>query len=199
LLEAKDVVNFEDLKDKKHDLKIIASDVTDRSIVVFDRARYPSLKIAQAVRMSIGIPFFFHAYRFGDSLVVDGGLLSNYPLWVFVNSKEPTLGFKLVSKSGGAPPTAPSSFPQYLTSLVSTMLEAHDKEDEKTIDWARTIHIPTYDVVATDFGLSHDKKKQLFDSGYSAASEYIRANGGRVIPRGLTQAQTITRGCPSFS
>lgn len=170
LFKQKGVVKMEDLK--KHDLKIIAADVRTKSILVFDRKSYPSLEIAEAIRMSLSIPLFFEAYRHGQSIVVDGGLLTNYPLWVFADRKEPTIGFKLISK-GTAIPEAPRSFPHFLVSLVSTMLEAHDKEDEKTLDWAYTIHIPTYDIATTDFSLSREKKELLYQAGYIAASEYI--------------------------
>lgn len=173
LFKQKGVVKMEDLK--KHDLKIIASDVRTKSILVFDRKGYPSLEIAEAIRMSLSIPLFFEAYRHGQSIVVDGGLLTNYPLWVFADRKEPTIGFKLISKNT-AVPEAPRSFPHFLISLVSTMLEAHDKEDEKTLDWAYTIHIPTYDIATTDFSLSREKKELLHQAGYIAASEYILKN-----------------------
>lgn len=190
LLRDKGVETFEDLRD--YDLKIIASDIRHKRILLLDREHHPTLEIAEAVRMSIGIPFFFEAFRFGQSLVVDGGLLSNYPLWVFETSKESTLGFKLVSKASRSVPRAPDSFPQYLASLVSTMLEAHDKEDERTSAWARTIHIPTFDVVTTDFGLKEERKELLYLSGYNAASDYIKANKGKLTPPAPTQTQAGT-------
>jgi NTE family protein len=175
LLQKKNIVHFEDLKTP--DLKIVASDIRHKKILVFDAEHHPSLEVAEAVRMSIGIPFFFEAYRFGQTLVVDGGLLSNYPLWVFAHSKEPTLGFKLVSKGSNPVPQSPNSFQQFLGSLVSTMLEARDKEDEKTIEWARTIHIPSHDVATTDFSLDENTKEMLYGSGFVAADEYLRARG----------------------
>lgn len=129
LLRQKNVVTFGDLR--QYDLKIIASDVQNKRELVFDKDHYRDLAIAEAVRMSIGIPLFFEAYRYGQSLVVDGGLLSNYPLWVFAHSAEPTLGFKLVSKSMHVPAKSPRSFPYFLMSLVSTMLDAHDRRTRR--------------------------------------------------------------------
>lgn len=170
LFEQKGAVKLEDIKN--YDLRIIASEVRTKNILVFDKKSYPQLEIAEAVRMSMSIPLFFEAYRHGQNIVVDGGLLTNYPLWVFADSKERTIGFKLVSKNT-AVPEAPSNFPDFLVSLVATMLEAHDKQDEKTIDYAWTIHIPTYDVATTDFSLSKEKKQLLHDAGYLAASQYI--------------------------
>lgn len=171
LLERKGVKTFSDIK--KCNLKVIASNLTNRQVLVFDNASL-DVEVAEAVRMSIGIPLYFQAYRYGNRLVVDGGILSNYPLWVFADAKEPTLGFKLVSRSSTAVPKPPSSLIDYLISIVGTMMEARDKEDERAIGSDKTIHIPTYDIPTTNFGLSDDQKQALYGWGYLAASEYIK-------------------------
>ena len=48
-----------------------------------------SFPVARALRMSCGIPFFFEPVRLkigsGDTIVVDGGVLSNFPMWIFDN------------------------------------------------------------------------------------------------------------------
>ena len=42
---------------------------------MFDNNTHSDLAVAEAVRMSIEIPFFFEAYNYGNRLVVDGGVL----------------------------------------------------------------------------------------------------------------------------
>lgn len=168
-LQEKGLVKFSDLGDRE--LKIVASNLTDRELVVFQKSSHPELEVAEAVRMSIGIPFFF--YPWGEKKFVDGGLLSNYPLSVFSGSPLPTVGFKLVSDERPRTPVAPTSLPGFVLSLISTVLEAHDKRDEKNLQSAATIHIPTGDVGTTDFALSPLTKKFLYDSGYVAASKFI--------------------------
>jgi len=61
------------------------------------------------------------------------------------------------------------------------MLDAHDKANEKTMEWARTIHIPTGDIATTDFGLDDKAKKFLYRSGFAAADEYMKANKEQLI------------------
>ncbi len=196
LLKKKGIVHFSDLRE--HDLKIIASDIRHRSLLVFDKEHHPSIEVAVAVRMSIGIPFFFEVYPFAESLVVDGGLLSNYPLWVFAHTKEPTLGFKLVSKGSNPVPRSPETFRQFLGSLVSTMLEARDKEDEKMIEWVRTIHIPTHDVATTDFGLDDRGKELLYSSGFIAADQYVRDREGHLAHPASIQVGNLIESMKRF-
>lgn len=58
-------------------LKVVATDLRDRKIVVLDRG-----DLAQAVRASIAIPLAFSPVRIGDQVLIDGGLSANIPIGV---------------------------------------------------------------------------------------------------------------------
>jgi NTE family protein len=176
LLQKKGVKQFKDLEGKK-DLVIIASDLTHQEILRFDKQSNPKMFVAEAVRMSISIPLFFRACQLGEALVVDGGILSNYPLWVFDSSPRRTIGFKLVSAAEEAVPIAPASFVGFLSAMLGTMMAAHDKEDARDQRRASTIHIPTRSIRATQFHLSEDEKTMLYNSGYVAATEFLESLG----------------------
>ena len=179
LLQRKGVTTFRDLR---VDLRIVASDLTNRDVLTFSADTHPTMKVAEAVRMSIGIPLFFEAYKFGEKLVVDGGILTNYPLWIFSHSSKPVIGLKLVSEQEETElPTAPASFAGYITAVLATMMEAHDKENERRSGWARTIHIPTGRVATTNFKLSDSDKHNLYNSGYVAATQFLEGRGQDIL------------------
>jgi NTE family protein len=89
--------------DKERDwhLKLIAVDVTRRDLLVLpdDLDRYlapgtsspidpDGFRIARAARMSMSIPYFFEPVELehrdgGPSAIIDGGTLSNFPVWLF--------------------------------------------------------------------------------------------------------------------
>lgn len=82
------------------DFSAVAADVTGREMLVLNHRTAPTLPTVWAVRMSMGAPFawpevIWHAewgtYR-GQDLTghraVDGGLLSNFPIQLFVSSDE---------------------------------------------------------------------------------------------------------------
>ena len=111
LLNRKGMRRFGDIKGGGRRLKITASDLTDRRLLVLpddlgEFAEAPDdFCIAPAVRMSVSIPIFFEPVRWKDRqgrehLIVDGGLLSNYPIWLLDDGKHmpycPTFGFKFV-------------------------------------------------------------------------------------------------------
>src|SRR5699024_5867784 len=108
-LKHKGIETFSDIRDGY--LKVVVSDLSLGRLVIIpdDLERIygidPSqFSVSTAVRMSAGFPYLFMPkYLLGKSgyrsVIVDGGLLSNFPLWVFNNGrtriKRPVLGIKL--------------------------------------------------------------------------------------------------------
>jgi len=205
LLEAKDVRTFGDLIRRedvelkyRYKLQVIASDVTDRRLLVLPRDA-PKLgiqdpddiEVALAVRMSI--PIFFEPVRFAnretgtEHLIVDGGMLSNFPVWLFDAEAPqwPTFGLKLVQKDPKASlaaelpqPVAPrggvSQVVGYLRSLVDTMMAAHDRLYIEEHDFEeRTIAIDSLGVGTTEFDLSGQRALVLYQSGRDAARKFL--------------------------
>ncbi len=202
LLEAKGVRRFGDLVRRedaeprfRHKLQVIASDLTERRLLVLPRdagllgVEPDDLDVALAVRMSMSIPVFFEPVRFEnpktgrEHLIVDGGMLSSFPVWLFDAPEplRPTFGLKLVEPDPRAPlaPEAPGVL-GYLRSLVDTMMEAHDRLYLEEHDFARTIPIETLGVRTTEFGLSAKKAARLHESGRLAAERFLDGEHVRV-------------------
>ena len=195
MLNKKGVRTFGDLRDGKDEqkLQVIASDVTRKELLILpedlkDYGRDPdSFSIAKAVRMSMSIPYFFEPvemdYLLSDgkqkkAYIVDGGMLSNFPVWLFdakgdQKPKWPTYGFKLVGPGESDP--SPTKWPhQYIFALVNTMMEAHDKAHIDASNFERTIPIPTLDVQTTQFDLGDAEKDLLLRSGQEAAIKFFK-------------------------
>ena len=188
-----------------HKLQVIVSDVTERRMVVLPRdykdlgwAHPDNVPVALAVRMSMSIPLFFepvphvNQYTSREHTIVDGGMLSNFPVWLFDappgrEAKRPTFGLKLIQKDTQAELVNPdfdlkSEFMKmlkrsetlgYFWSLVETMMEAHDRFyiDQERFD--KTIDIDTKGVGTTEFELSNERKTELYDSGREAAHGFL--------------------------
>lgn len=191
LLAARGVYTFADLvlpefKDDlryRYRLRVIASDISRGRMLVLpqDAADYgvdpDDLDVTTAVRMSMSIPFFYRPVRFGGSVMVDGGLLSNFPVWLFDTPgipAWPTFGFRLVEPGTDRPATIAGPI-SLLKALVSTMLEAHDARHVAEEHFIRTIPVPTLGVRTTDFDLSQTASRRLFESGYNAGRKFLDA------------------------
>ncbi len=144
------------------DLRIMASDVSLQDYVVYTRRTHPGEFIAGAVHASANIPLFFTPYLNGSRHLVDGGLLSNYPGFLFAQGSYPTIGFRLADISPAGPI---SDTLGYLKGLLLTMSEAHDKQRPVPKRFqSYVIDTPAY-LPATKFDLTPDDGKRLFQAG----------------------------------
>ena len=206
LLEAKGITRFgqlvdEDAEDRRrrHRLLVIASDVTHRRMLVLPEdadhlgVDPDELEIGYAVRMSMSIPIFFEPVLHKnpetgeEHLIVDGGMLSNFPVWLFDRQgrepRWPTFGLLLVEPDPKRPighrlageehDVEPGSAIDYVKSLALTMMAAHDRLYLEQATYARTIPIPTLGVGTTEFDIEPDRVRALYESGRSGASQFL--------------------------
>lgn len=127
--------------------------------------------------MSMSIPIFFEPVihtnpQTGEEhLIVDGGMLSNFPVWLFdCEGQEPrwptfglllvepdpkvAIGHRLAGQDFGA---KLGSLVDYAKSLAVTMMEAHDRLYVDKATYARTIPIPTLGVGTTEFEIPRER------------------------------------------
>lgn len=161
-----------------------------------DAAEYgrdPSrLRVVDAVRASTSIPFFYRPVRWKDanartSWLVDGGILSNFPVSVFdvpdgQVPRWPTFGIKLSARPEADHGVVnrirgPLSFTR---ALLDTLTGFHDRihvDDSHAI--ARTIFIDTESVRPTEFDLSDADRELLYRNGRQAASDFLDGTDSR--------------------
>jgi NTE family protein len=185
-LGRKGVSTFGDLPDGK--LKIIASDISSGRMLILpdDLPRYdisPSrFPIAAAVRMSTTLPYFFQPYRLKTKIrrkpfyILDGGLLSNYPIWLFDVEgipRWPTFGFRLLGKNTETPFHDIYGPFSMFRAMFQTMLKAHDQRHVDKHARKRTVFIPTGNVTTTQFDLNAEDRDLLFRSGQDTAQRFL--------------------------
>ena len=146
-----------------------------------------TMPVADAVRASASIPFFFQPWHLPvrkdladghDKLVLtDGGMLSNFPVELFDDDTEhPTIGVKLsahltLQQRGWNASDDPLSLGK---ALIATMCSAHDQlyVDRESV-CARTVFVDTSGISSTDFKLSPATKQGLYDKGAAKAVEFL--------------------------
>lgn len=187
-LALKSIHTFKDLKEGY--LKVVVSDLTLGRMVVIpdDMQRIYGIDpndfpVSKAVRMSAGFPYFFMPkYIAGKakekSLIVDGGLLSNFPLWVFEHTEKqntrPILGVKLSESLEQTKPRKIKNAFDMLHGLFSTMKQAHDSRYISKSHKDNIIFIPVEDIEATDFSISEQTKKELIRAGQYHAEQFLK-------------------------
>jgi NTE family protein len=184
-------------------LKLIAVDVTGGRLLVLPgdlqlyrdpRTGRPiepdDFSIARAARMSMSIPYFFDPVELQDvqgrtCLIVDGGTLSNFPVWLWdVDPKvtgrqpiRPTFGFTLKGGHGfGGPGVLAKFAPWQLRFAFEIFHTAESAWDERFVSHStrvRTLAVDADDVGTTEFDLSQAKQELLVANGREAAKAFL--------------------------
>ncbi len=180
---------------------LIGSNITTGNIEVFSHLDSPEMIISDAVRISMSIPFMFIPHKKyirnevkervldlnrENHFYVDGGLLNNYPIWIFdkkqingnvinnhINMK--TLGFSLNEPSLNE---IEEPINQNLIQFGKSVVDFYFKIEFNTIknnvkDKERTIFIDTKEINTLDFDLNKEKSDKLKNYGIQSISKYI--------------------------
>ena len=200
------------------DLSVVASDLTGKEILVLNHRTAPNLPTVWAVRMSMGCPFAWQeviwkeewgAYR-GRSLVghrvVDGGLLSNFPIGLFVSidenineimgegsQSENVIGL-LIDESlevpGVGEPPAPSfsaasvlnridlleAMMLRIHGLAETVLSAHDKAI-LTAHQDMICRLPAKGIGTMEFNMTPERLEAVKLAGEAAMESFLSRSG----------------------
>lgn len=162
-------------------LKIIVTDVEDEKLMVFDHRATPDVVVSEAVAASIAIPLFFKPAKIPShkaGLFVDGGLVSNLPVWVFSEEKLeferrapkfgpiPIIGFSLTEDGEKAAQKPEPSLPKYIGGLVRTAIFGSQAVSARFIEDLLVVEL------ATELGLvSFDAPWRDLCKAYSSAKD----------------------------
>jgi NTE family protein len=95
-------ISFKELKEKGYkELYVTGTCLNKQQLIIFSHETYPDMKIRDAVKISMSIPFYFEAAfidakgntfyhpkdKTGLDVVVDGGITGNFPIRMFDSTK----------------------------------------------------------------------------------------------------------------
>lgn len=184
---------------KDRQLKVVVSDLTRGEMAVLpDDAdtnatrpyrlaltpKQKAFKVSEAVRLSMSIPFFFEPGTLerpsGPSTIVDGGILSNFPLWIYDETTPgkppewPTFGFRLVDKSTESPRVIENATGLF-SAMLKTMMLASDRRylSQRHLGRVIDIDLTGLNLSATNFNITNDQKDALYTRGYQSAKKFF--------------------------
>lgn len=168
--------------EQRYKLVVIVSDVSRGRLVrlPWDYADYgldPGTQlVADAVRASMSIPFFYEPVNLRGRYLVDGGLLSNFPIDIFDSIADwPTFGIKLSARAEALTKMNPVTNPlDYSLAILSTTMNAHDSAHiDNPCTQKRTIFVDTLDIKATDFDITPEMQEKLYKNGRTYARRFL--------------------------
>lgn len=196
------------------DLSVVASDLTGKEMLVLNHRTAPDLPTVWAVRMSMSVPFAWQEviwkqewgpYRGRDLVghrVVDGGLLSNFPISLLVASdnnideimgegtqSDHVIGLlideALEVPGAGEPPDESSHAMDLLNrvdwmetvmrrihGLAETVLSAHDKAMLSTYK-DMICHLPAKGIGTMEFDMAPERMEAVKRAGEAAMEAFL--------------------------
>lgn len=164
---------------------IIAANLNTYEYTIFNHLNTPNIKVTDAIRMSISIPFIFTVTKYdiknckvgNGHIHVDGGLIENYPIHLFKNNLENVLGLKILTSKelNKGDKEEINSIEKYIYHVLSCFLSQRDRRIIMAEIYKKhTIYIDIKNITSSmNLGLSTVDKKRLIDIGYDAADTYF--------------------------
>lgn len=160
------------------DFQIMATNLNKYKYTKFNHINTPDLKVLDAIRMSISVPFVFTANTYENDLYVDGGIISNYPIDLFKDNLDNVLGFKLVNHGELESHVVDNNIDNidsYIYHVLSCYVLQKEKYTSRTKAFQNcTVYIHTENITNTiNFGLTVQEKHKLIEIGYRVTDEFF--------------------------
>lgn len=191
------------------DLSLVGSDTTMEMMLVLNHRTAPNLPVVWAVRMSMSIPLLwqevvwqkewgqYRGMEIEGHTIVDGGLLSNFPIELFISDLKTVIdvmgnktsqhvlgmlideslsvpGVQAIKEDIGKDKFGISQLVtvQRLTSLVNTVLGARDKSVIEAFE-NLVARMPAQGYGTTEFDMTDERRDTLIEAGRKAMEEYF--------------------------
>lgn len=193
------------------DLSLVAADTSGAQMLILNHRTAPDCPVVRAVRMSMSLPLLWEevvwqkdwgTYRGRDitgHTVVDGGLLSNFPIELFLSTQPQVtavmgekkvdqwnvLGFLIdetIEVPGAPPPVEEKESRTFdvgtlrtvtrLKNLLNTVTQAHDKSVIEAFE-SFVVRLPARTYGTIEFGMSAERREALIRAGQVTTASYF--------------------------
>lgn len=160
-------ISFNDLYHKTNiDLIITGVCINEKKCYYFSHQTFPNMSVIKALRISTSIPIYFTPVLFQNKLWVDGGVINNYPIDLFKNNLNKTLGIYLAEKMNFS---TIDNLENYFICIIHSLIKGlSDKSINGFENNTIIIKSNVYNVIDTNF--SHNKLNEFVDIGYKSIS-----------------------------
>lgn len=152
------------------DLYITGTCLNTRRPIYFNQSKYPDMSLMLAVRISISIPFYFIPIFYENRLYVDGGVMDNFPIQLFENELEHTLGIHLLDNR--IMNENVKNFEDYAYGIY--FANNNTRDSQKSIDYEPyCLNIPLNDIGVYSNSLSQSTRDEWESISYNLLNIYL--------------------------
>lgn len=198
-------ITFEQLhRRNKKTLVVTGTSVTKHKTHFFSHmnSEFKDMRIADALRISMSIPYYFTPVHYKGELMIDGGITANFPLTYFDDkgsSHEETLGFILFTPDEFDPEhrCCIDKFTEFSSEVVNTLLKQIERYETRGSENTRMVKVNTADVCPVDFCLSERQINYLSLQGYVTTIDFLESKGFIAV-QNKAEVQEMRDYCASY-
>ena len=151
-------------------LIITGTCVNDVEVKYFSVDTHPEMQVLKAIRISISIPFIFRPYLYDGKLWVDGGCMDNFPIQLFTDKLDDVIGIYIDDLY--EPINEFNEIQDYFLRIFKCVIRGlnYTKNDVFKKYFIHTISKCSH---STNWEITQEEKKNLFNEGYEQSKKYI--------------------------
>jgi NTE family protein len=182
---------FKELYDfNKIELVIVVTDLKHNTPIYLSYHTYPDMPICLAVRASMSIPYLFQPVNYENMMLVDGGVLDNYPIHVFdgnvpgdtyaehnLTSMNPhIIGCRLATldeEQSAENGNSINGLRDLTATLLNIVYNVQEKQHIRPGYWKRTVMVEIPNISAIEFNIDDDDKADLVRCGELSMNRFL--------------------------
>ena len=168
----------------KKRLILTGTNVSTQRPEYFSLETSPDMRVLDAVRISMGMPFLLTSIWLNENCYVDGSFSEDYPIqhclqdFTKRHPFSPTLFGVIGSCLNSNLSTSILDIRTFINNLLTASIKKNHSDDH-------TVHV-TVNLASVEFNATTEKLRRAFDDGYDACSSYLSSlnqRGKRLINR----------------
>lgn len=152
-------------------LHITGTCLNTREAIYFSHQNYPDMSVLLAVRISISIPFYFIPIYYQNKILVDGGVVDNFPIQLFHQQINDTMGVYLLDNR-----TTKDEIDSLEDFAYCNFFASTGRKDHKKVNKYRPycVNIPLNDVGIYSSSLDMETRRSWESISYNILYSYIQ-------------------------
>lgn len=172
-------ITFRQLKNIQHTTLIICvTNLNQHRIEYLSYKKYPKMKIIDAIRYAITIPFIFNVKQYNNLLYIDAAVINNISLKKY--DPKDTIAFIIKDKIDSSKNNRIDSIESYIKNIFRCMSKNHFNKIKKRKKKYNLLELNFSNINTLNFALTEQERNYLYNDGYTKSNIFLTKLLGRL-------------------
>ena len=150
-------------------LNIVATNISDGTEIIFNKDNTPDYDVIDCIIASCSIPGLYPPFKLNNNHYIDGFLVNNYPIDIFKNDLENTIGITLTKSKYYKDLTINN----YIYNLFTILTINKQREHKDLYDKLKKNIFINNDIFVLELNISNTKKLNELEKSYNILNQLL--------------------------